>query len=191
MACNITKGKIELACKDAIGGLKAIYFSNYGSHTFVMGTASGTANELQITDITTGPLGGVGGSAGTAFFKYELKNTGNTISQDVRSSRDTGTTVFEQTLTAILTKLDLETEYQLKMMAYGRPRIVIETNGGDFILIGLEHGVEITYTGEVGGELDGMNGYTITGVSQGRYPYLYLNSNARGAIFAITSGNNI
>ena len=86
MACAITAGRKE-PCKDSVGGLKAVYFIDYGA----LGTASFTAGE--ITDLT-----------GTfTAFKYELRGTSN-LEQAINSSRENGTTFYEQTLTLNLKK---------------------------------------------------------------------------------------
>ena len=139
MACDITKGKGLLACKDAVSGIKAIYIANYDNYNFV--TSSTDAGHL-LTDL--GDLDVV--------YKYELKNSGNTFTQDITSSRDNGTTFFNQTLNFVLTKLSSEMEFQIKMLAWGRPIIFVEANSGDIFLMGKEHGCEISGNSQISGE---------------------------------------
>ena len=46
MACNLTKGRLE-PCKDVVGGLKAVYFTDFGD----LGTVTKVDDE--ITDLST------------------------------------------------------------------------------------------------------------------------------------------
>ena len=75
MACDITKGKALLTCKDAVSGLKAVYIANYDNYDY---TVSSTQAGHLLTDL--GDLDVV--------YKFELKNSGNTFNQDITSSRD-------------------------------------------------------------------------------------------------------
>lgn len=185
MACDITKGKALLTCKDAVSGLKAIYMSNFGDFEFVAGTGPG-ASEQTIVNIT-GPTG-VGAPD---FYKYELKNSGNTFQQDITSSRDNGTTFFNQTLNFVLTKLSAEMEFQIKMMAWGRPQIVVEANSGTFFLMGREHGCEVSGNSQIQGTMDSLNGYTMTAVGMEKAPIFYLDTAAISFIEANLSPDNI
>jgi len=178
MACDITKGKNLLVCKDAVSGLKAIYVANYDNYEFI--TSSTDAGHL-LTDI--GNL--------TDVYKFELKNSGNTFVQDITSSRDNGTTFFNQTLNFVLTKLSAEMEFQIKMLAWGRPQIFVEANSGDFFLMGKEHGCEISGRSEVQGTMDSLNGYTLTAVGMEKDPIWYLTGSASTAMVALTSTQSV
>jgi hypothetical protein len=178
MACDITKGKNALQCKDAVSGLKAIYVANYDDYGFV--TSSTEAGHL-LTDL--GSL--------TEVFKFELKNSGNTFNQDITSSRDNGTTFFNQTLSFVLTKLSSEMEFQIKMLAWGRPQIFVEANSGDFFLVGKEHGCEISGNSQIQGTMDSLNGYSLSAVGMEKDPIFYLNGTASTALLALVSTDNI
>lgn len=145
MACSLTKGRKE-PCKDVVGGLKAVYFTDFGD----LGTVTQTDDE--ITDLT-----------GTfTAYKYELKG-GSSFEQAITSSRENGTTFFDQTLNLTLKKLSKEDNKELKLMAYGRPHVAVEDYNGNVFLMGLEHGAEVTggsiATGTAMGDL---SGYTLT-----------------------------
>lgn len=182
MACDITKGKALLECKDAVSGLKAIYMANFGDFEFVGGTGPG-ASEQTIVSIT--------GPTAADFYKYELKNSGNTFQQDITSSRDNGTTFFNQTLNFVLTKLSAEMEFQIKMMAWGRPQIVVEANSGTFFLMGKEHGCEVSGNSQIQGTMDSLNGYTMTAVGMEKAPIFYLDDTAKAYVLANISTDNI
>ena len=174
MACDITKGKALLTCKDAVSGLKAVYIANYDNYTYT--TSSTEAGHL-LTNL--GDLDQV--------FKFELKNSGNTFTQDITSSRDNGTTFFNQTLNFVLTKLSAEMEFQVKMLSWGRPQIFVETNSGTYFLMGKDHGCEVSGKSEVQGTMDSLNGYTLTAVAMEQNPIWYLTGSASTALGALVA----
>ena len=112
MACNLTKGRKE-PCKDVVGGIKAVYFIDYG----VSVTKDGVDTDV-VEDIQT-----AAGSGITAF-KYEVKGN-SSFEQTITSSRENGTTFFDQTLNLTLKKLTVQDHKELKLMSYGRPHVVI------------------------------------------------------------------
>lgn len=131
MACDIGLGRIE-PCKDSVGGLKACYFINWGDATTV--TYSATAGQEDVIIALGGtPVG----------YKYELKGT-SSFEQTLTSSRDNGTTFVEQKLTLNLKKLSIADHKQIKLLAYGRPQIIIEDNNGNFFMSGLTLGMDLT-----------------------------------------------
>lgn len=178
MSCDITKGKIELACKNGISGIKAIYLANYDDYSFVTESVS---SGHTLTDL---------GTLSTVF-KYELKNAGNTFDQNITSNRDNGTTFFEQVLNFILTRLSKEMEFQIKMMAWGRPQVFVELNSGQIFLMGKDRGCEITGKSGVGGTLDSLNGYTLTATGMEKEPIFYLVDSEITALKTLVSASNI
>jgi hypothetical protein len=177
--CSISKGKASLACKNVISGFKAIYMANFDEYDYV--TSSTTAGHV-LTDL--GDLDEV--------FKFALKNTGNNFTQEIISSDDTGTTSFSQVLTFILTKLNSEMEFQVKMMAWGRPQIFVEMNTGQFFLMGKDNGCQVTGNSAVGGAADSLNGYTLTATaSMEKDPIWYLSEDAVTALKALVSNVNV
>ena len=148
MACNITAGRLE-GCKDSVGGLNAIYFVNFGD----MG-------DLTISDET---VTGIAASTPSAF-KYDLRGT-SSFDQSLTSSRDNGTTFAEQTLVVSLKKQDATTHKEVKLLAYGRPQIIIEDNNGSKWLMGEEYGSEMTATTSTGAAMGDKNGYELTFVA--------------------------
>ena len=148
MACDLTAGR-KIPCKDVIGGIVRAWFIDFGE----LGTVTKTDDE--ITDMT-----------GTiTALQYDLKGT-NSLETAITSSRENGTTFFEETLTLTLPKLSKEDNKELKLMAYGRPHVCVEDRNGNFMLCGLEHGLEVTggsiATGTAFGDLSGYS-LTLTG----------------------------
>ena len=179
MACDITRGKIELECKDAVSGLKSIMLANYADYGFTV--SSTTASGEALTDL--GTLAEV--------FKYELKNTANTFQQDILSSRDNGTTLWTQILNFTLTKVTPDLEYEMKMAALGRPIIFVEANSGQVFVIGQEFGCEISGSSQIQGTLDSLNGYVMTATATEKNPIYYLDSGSVTALDALVSASNL
>ena len=151
MACDLTLGFLE-ACKDKVGGINNIYLINYDDLVIGDVAYSGTDTDV-ITDLGTD----------VPAFKYELKAATNTFEQTVNSSRDNGTTFFEQTLNIVLKGMSKEKNKELKLLAYGRPVVIIEDNNGNLLLAGLEHGMDVSGgTFATGGAMGDLNGYSLT-----------------------------
>ncbi len=172
MACDITAGRIE-QCKDSVSGLKAMYLINYedlnsDSPTYV---TYGTGDNIdEITDwIPTDD------TTQLTMYKFELKSTANSFTTAINSSRDNGTTFFEQTLVAALKRQDVVTHKNVKLLAYGRPRIIVRTMTDQFFLMGLDQGADVS-AGEIssGAALGDFNGYSLTFTAQEELPANFL-----------------
>ena len=94
MACTLSLGRKE-PCKDVVGGIKNVYFVDFGG----LGTVTETNDE--ITNLTGD------GSNNLTAYKYELKGA-NSFEQTVNASRENGTVFYEQTLNINLKKLSKE-----------------------------------------------------------------------------------
>lgn len=152
MSCDLTLGRLE-PCKDNVGGLDAIYFINFGQ-------APMNNITFDASDYVTGVTGV------TNLYKFELKGT-NSFDQVFNSSRDNGTSYVEQTLSIMLKNQDSTTHKQVKMLAYGRPQIIVKTRSNKFFYAGIEYGMELT-TANVGSgtAMADAQGYTLTFVGQ-------------------------
>lgn len=166
MACNITAGRQEV-CKESVGGLAGVYFLNYTTGSF---TKNGSG------EVTAFP------SASTVYF-YELKGN-SSYTETVNTSRDNGTTFFSQELVLNLKKLTNEMTTQLKLMAYGRPQIVVATMNGDALLVGENEGADVTAgTIQTGATLGDLYGYSITFTGQEQLPAAFISGSTFGNPF--------
>ena len=147
MACDLTLGRKE-PCKDVVGGIKNIYFVDFGDLTLTFDSTD--------TDV----IESVGSSV--ANFKYEVKGN-SSLEQTVNSSRENGTTFYEQTLNLTLKKLSKEDNKELKLLAYGRPHVAVEDYNGNVMVVGLEHGADVSGgTVVTGAAMGDLSGYTLT-----------------------------
>jgi hypothetical protein len=171
--CDITNGRIE-QCKDSVSGLKAIYFINYDDLDASAVTYVGSTDEISDwTPVSAGAL---------QLYKYELKGA-NSFETTINSSRDNGTTFFQQTLTIQLKRQDPTTHKNVKLLAYGRPRIVVRTMTDQFFLMGLTQGADVTAgTVSSGSALGDFNGYNLTFEAMEVSPANFLDVSSEAAL---------
>ena len=146
MACTLTTGR-KVPCKSAFGGIKTVYFADFGELTAV--TIDATTKEATITGSPT-------------WYEYDVKGN-SSLETSVTSSRENGTTFYTQTLNLTLTYLDAKTQAELQTLAVSRPYIVVQDYYGNEFLCGFENGMELTggtvVTGAAAGDL---SGFTLT-----------------------------
>jgi hypothetical protein len=167
MSCNLSQGRQEV-CKESVGGLAGVYFINYTTSSFTKNGAG------QVTALPSG----------STVYYYELKGSSN-YTETVNSSRENGTTFFNQELVLNLKKLTNEMTTQLKTMAYGRPQIIVWTMNGDALLVGEREGADLTGgTISTGGAMGDLYGYSITFTGQEQLPAAFLTGSTTTSPFA-------
>lgn len=166
MSCDLTAGRIK-GCKDAIGGVRAIYLcalSELGALTFSGSDNGGGAAPQHISDIEA-----------TTLFKFELPKHTASFTQNVQSDVVAGTIFYEQVLAINLHKLDKETRAELYLHDINRLAIIVQDNNDNLFLMGRTDGAEVTEGTHVTGTLKGeLNGYTRTYTAEEKYPADYL-----------------
>jgi hypothetical protein len=180
MACNLSAGRNEV-CKESVGGIQGVYFINYTTGSFTKNVNG---------EVTAVP-------SGSTLYYYELKGT-SAYTETVNSSRENGTTFFSQELVLNLKKLTNEMTTQLKLMAYGRPQVIIWTMNGDALLVGEKEGADVTAgTIQTGGAMGDLYGYSVTLTGQEKLPAAFLSgsttTNALGGLtanYTVVYGSN-
>jgi hypothetical protein len=153
MGCTLALGRKE-PCKDSVGGIRAVYFADFGD----LGAITET-NDV-ISAFGSNP----------DFYQYEVKGA-SSFTQNIQSNRENGTTAFEQVLELTLHKLSKEDHKELKVLAFGRPHVLVEDYNGNVFVAGLEHGMEVTGgTIVTGGAMGDLSGYTLTLTGMERKP---------------------
>jgi hypothetical protein len=170
MACNLTAGRNE-PCKDSVGGIASVFFLNY---TGSLGLVSSGSNSDALLESLP---------AGLTVYQYDLKGN-SSYTETVNSSRDNGTTFFSQELVLNLKKLTNEMTTQLKLMAYGRPQIVVNTMSGDSLLVGKTQGADVTAgTIQTGAALGDLYGYSVTFTGLEQLPAAFISGSTFGNPF--------
>lgn len=152
----------KLGQKKNFSGIKAVGFLPFTNLTLA------ASNYFEGAGMTS--------SSGTAsVYRYDLKNDGNTYSEEITSDRNTGTTVYNGTLTLTLPTLDKETRDQIKLLAYDRCQVFLEAFDGKIFLAGLKCGCELTGgTLATGGARGDMAGFTLTLSTQEDEPLVFV-----------------
>jgi len=161
MACDITLGRTE-PCKDSVGGINAVYFVNFGDITGI----TYDSTDVDVIDAVAGS---------PSAYKYEVRGN-STYTENIQSSRENGTTAFEQVLELTLKKLTKEDHNTIKLLSFGRPNILIEDNNGNVFLAGAEYGADVTGgTVVTGGAMADMSGYTLSFTGMEKAPANFIN----------------
>lgn len=180
MACDIANGRLE-ACKDSISGLDAVFFINYG--------AFNPEADVHYNVTSTDMIDTIDNIA--SIYKYELKGA-NSFEQTINSSRDNGTTYVDQVLTVQLKKQDAQTTKTVKLLAYGRPHIVVKTRSNQYFLMGLERGSDLTAgTISTGTAMGDFNGYNLTFTASENIPANFINVSSDSALATALDGATI
>lgn len=179
MSCDISNGVAE-PCKSSVGGLDALYLINYGDYS-----ASDITYDVTNTDMIN-DINSV-----SNIYKFELKGA-NSFEQTITSSRDNGTTFVEQTLTVTLKQQSAAKHKLVKLLAYGRPHIIVRTRANQYFLAGLERGMDMA-TGTIsnGTAMGDLNGYTLTFTGMENIPANFLNCSTEAGLVTVMSSATI
>ena len=172
--CDITRGLSATICNNSVAGLKNLYIANYDEYGLEV---DGTESE----EITTLPV------LLDEVFKFPLKNTGNTFQEDSETNMDNGTTIFTQVLNFVINKISGQKQFQVKLLAWGRPIIFVETNAGEVFVMGKENGADVKVSTTVAGEMSGANQYVLEATAIEREPIAFLSSTAITALKALVT----
>lgn len=147
MACALTAG-YTIDCRDAVGGIDAIYFAEFANMTVL--DASGTVTG--ITKVT-----------GKRFWKFEVptKSTANATSNPVGSTEN-GTLFFEQSIDFPVNKRDATTRNIITTLAKNKVLVVTKDKDGTYRMYGKGYGMYMgSSTGQTGAAPGDANGYVL------------------------------
>ena len=181
MSCNLTAA-IGVDCKDQIGGIKYVYFTNtyyqnieavdtITAETFIMTTAG--FSTWQKSD---------GTAPGTVtVYRYALRPNLSSMTVNVNADPNNGTTFYTQTLSLTLQKISSATAYQLRLLAYARPQVFVQDNNDNVMLLGYANGCDVTAGTVVTGTAKGdMSGFTIEVSAEEKNPFIILPAGTPG-----------
>jgi len=151
MACNFISTGRALACKDSVGGIKAVIFVPNDATDKIIAKAF---------DTDTGAIDELVADVADAF-KYELKGT-SSLEETITASADNGTVFYEQSLNLTLPKLSALDTKEIKLLANSRPQIIVQDYNNNYMVVGLENGADVSGGTIVTGTAMGdMSGYTL------------------------------
>ncbi len=175
MACeNLSLGRLK-PCKDTVGGIKNIYFVDYGDFTAI-------AYNVTDTDVIDDL------AVSFTAYKYEV-HFSSSFTQNIQSSMENGTTAFEQVLEVTLPKLTKEDHKELKLISFGHPHVIVEDQNGNFFVSGLLNGMSVTGGTIVTGlNMGDLSGYTLSLSGMEKVPANFLDTTIVAAGGTIVSG---
>jgi len=171
MACSITAAR-GIDCRDAIGGLKAIYFcSDYCSDILAEATVSGTS--YTITDAGFADWDIASGTV--TVFKYDLVTDLSTFKSAVEADKATGSVMWNQTLDVVLQKVVAADLFQLGLISKNRAQIFVQDSNDNVYLMGITDGCYLTGGDSIatGTNRSDMNGLTLSFTAKEQAP-LYI-----------------
>jgi hypothetical protein len=179
MPCDISLGRLK-PCKDSVGGIKNVYFINYG-------TLGDIDYDVTNTDVIDS-LDALGTATNLNAYKYDV-HFSSSFTQNVQSSTENGTTAFEQVLEITMPRLTKEDHKEIKMLAWGHPIVAIEDQNGNVFIGGLENGMEVTGgTIVTGMGMSDLSGYTLTLTGMEKVPANFLGVSLTDAGATIVTG---
>jgi len=160
MACELTAGH-SIDCRDYVGGIKAVYLSNFDNITSYAETA-GT-----MTAITQVAL--------SNFFLYNLEKENGSFLEKQEGNLETGSNMYSGELSFTVKKLSAALVQELKLVALSRLWIIIKDNNDNYFSFGAEFGADMLSseagTGKAFGDL---NGFTLNFTSKEKNPMVLI-----------------
>jgi len=175
LSCDISRGRLE-PCKDKVGGINKVYFVNKGD----LGAITYDVTDTDVIDAVAGT---------PSAYEFEVRGA-STYTETPTSSRENGTTHFEQVLELQLPQISKEDHKTIKLLSYGHPHVIVEDNNGNLLLAGLDYGMDVTggsiTTGSGMGE---YNGYTLTLTGMEKVPANFLGDTLANVGFTVVTGS--
>lgn len=157
MACSLTISGRALPCREALGGIKNVWFSTDGFADGDWGTP--TAGAFADTAVAV-----------TVKNFVSPKNT-SSFTQTVNASVENGTVFFEQVVSLVCNNPSASDIVEIQELAKGRLLIIIEDVNGNFFAVGHTRGAELTGGSVMSGTAIGdLNGFTLEFTAQEAIP---------------------
>ena len=147
MNCILTEG-IPLECLDSTGGVKNVYIGAYSDDT----TFSFDTDESIDTITST-----------ETFYQFKFRPQTAAFNEELTKSLENGTTFYTQTLSMIFHKIDAAKRNNMLLLAGASLHVIVETQNGDYWLMGLANGADVSAnTSGVGQNYGDLNGYNLS-----------------------------
>ena len=179
MACNITAAR-GIDCRDAIGGLKAIYFcSSYSAN--ILDAATVTASSYTMT---TGGFAtwDIADTSVVTVFKYDLVTDLSTFKSGVEADKATGSVMWNQSLDVVLHKVAAADLFQLGLISKNRAQIFVQDSNDNVYLMGVTDGCYLTGGDSIatGTSRSDMNGLSLSFTAKEQAPLYILPAGTAG-----------
>ena len=148
MACVLTSGH-TLGCRDAVGGIKAVYLTELANKDTITATA-GNISAFVLAD-------------GKQFWLYELEKETAECVEKIQTSVENGTVFYETELKIMLHKRSVALRNELMLVAQNRLMIMVLDRNGNYWLMGENNGADLSPSESPFGKAMGdASGYSLT-----------------------------
>ena len=157
MACALTRG-YSIPCRDAVGGIKTVWFTELVNVTSVTTDSSGN-----VTAITM--------AANTKFRQYDLVKETGELTEKITTSTPNGTVFYEQDLNFTIRKMIPIWRNEIRLLAQNLLyAVVLDANGNQWAL-GVNNGLDLAPSDAKTGKAKGdFNGYELKFVGREELP---------------------
>lgn len=157
--CDLITSGRTLACNDQLAGVRHIDFAVYDEYGFVVAANAIAALPVSLTEV----------------FRYEVKGSGNNLTETAAISQDNGTTVITAVVNGVLVKLGAATQTQAKAIISGRSIAFVRDENDNVHVVGINGGLTgvsgVKQTGGAAGDLTGYN-FSIQAMDKNYSPML-------------------
>ena len=175
MACSITAAR-GIDCRDAIGGLKAIYFcSSYSANIIASAVVDAASYTISDADFADWDIYGTPTATKVQVYKYDLVTDLSTFKSGVEADKATGSVMWNQTLDIVLHKVVAADLYQLGLISKNRAQIFVQDSNDNVYLMGTTDGCYLTGGDSIatGTSRSDMNGLSLSFTAKEQAP-LYI-----------------
>ena len=183
MSCSITSAR-GIDCRDAIGGLKAIYFcSTYSANIIASATVTADSYTIEDADFADWDIYGTPTVGKVQVYKYDLVTDLSTFKSGVEADKATGSVMWNQTLDIVLHKIVAADLYQLGLISKNRAQIFVQDSNDNVYLMGTTDGCYLTGGDSIatGTSRSDMNGLSLSFTAKEQAPLYILPASAGSA----------
>lgn len=155
MPCSLTLTGRAFPCNKGLGGIRRVWVKVFDADDFPQ------PSDGAISDA----------SQAVTFYGYDLSKNSGSLTQTINSSAENGTLFYEQVAEIVTPSMNAADTAEFHDMLKSRLYILVEDNNGNYLLMGLDRGVEASggtiATGSANGDL---SGYTLNFTAQEALP---------------------
>ena len=154
MACDLTLTGRGVGCKDALGGIKRIYVTEWNPDEF-------NWDDIAATGIVDG-LTVIAPVTEVAFKTYDMTRGSGSLTQTITSDLVAGTVFFDQVCSVTFNKAAAIDLIEIQNLVKGRVSVLVQDNNDNWFIMGLKNGVEVSGgTAQTGTAAGDQNGFTL------------------------------
>jgi hypothetical protein len=151
LTCALTQG-YTLDCRDNVGGLKAVYITEWANVNFASTGYTATSGT-----ITALPM-----LSTHQFWTYDLEKETGSLVENIQTNDANGTVWYEQDIDFPIRKMQASERNEIRNIAKNRLAIIVLDRNGKYWLCGEKNGMELQPSNANSGKAMGdYNGYML------------------------------